>query len=54
MELEGKVDFRVLSLVIFTVSTLMLFGTAQFASAGAPVEEPVQKFRLIGHLQFPL
>jgi len=31
----GKLDFKVLSLVIFTVSTLMLFGTAQYASAQA-------------------
>ena len=34
-----KLDFKVLSLAIFTVSTLMLFGTAQYASAGG-VEVP--------------
>jgi hypothetical protein len=31
----SKLDFKVLSLAIFTISTLMLFGTAQYASAGA-------------------
>ncbi len=31
----SKLDFKVLSLAIFAVSTLMLFGTAQYASAGA-------------------
>jgi len=31
-----SIDFKVLSLAIFAVSTLMLFGSAQFASAGGP------------------
>ena len=37
----GKLDFKVLSLVIFTVSTLMLFGTAQNAYAIADISSHV-------------
>jgi len=48
MEDVGKLDFKVLVMVVFTVSTL-LFGTAQFASAGSIDPEPEQEFRLIGH-----
>jgi len=31
-----NIDFKVLTLAIFSISTLMLFGSAEFASAGGP------------------
>ncbi len=46
MDGVDKFDFKVLSLAIFTISTLMLFGTAQYASAGGCFGVPTGELRV--------